>query len=76
MKKYKIILGILFVIAVVIGFARWKEEQDRFVGKRVREDQIIAYRDSAGPFQGPEDIMNVSGIKQSAFDKIKDKIKV
>ena len=47
MKKYKIILGILFVIAVVIGFARWKEEQDRFVGKRVREDQIIAYRDSA-----------------------------
>ncbi len=42
----------------------------------VKARAIVEYRESAGSFQGPEEIMNVSGIKQSAYDKIKDKIKV
>lgn len=47
MKKYRIILGVLFVIAIILGFARWKQEKEVFIGKRIREDQIIAFRDSA-----------------------------
>ena len=37
-----------------------------------RAKSIIAYRQEHGPFQKPEDIMKVSGIKQAAYDKIKD----
>lgn len=37
---------------------------------------IIEYRERIGAFERIEDIMNISGIKQAAFDKIKDKIKV
>lgn len=37
---------------------------------------IIAYREAHGAFQRIEDIMQVSGIKQNAFDKISDKIMV
>ena len=43
------------------------------VGEK-RASDIIAYRDAHGAFTSPEDIMQVSGIKQSAYDKIKDKI--
>lgn len=39
-----------------------------------RAADIIAYRDAHGAFGSIEDIMQVSGIKQSAYDKIKDKI--
>ena len=35
---------------------------------------ILAYRESHGPFQSPEEIMNVSGIKQAAYEKLKDQI--
>lgn len=41
-----------------------------------RAETIIAYRNEHGPFKTIEDIMNVSGIKEAAFAKIKDKIKV
>ena len=41
-----------------------------------RAQAIIAYREENGPFAAIEDIMNVSGIKESAFSKIKDLIKV
>jgi competence protein ComEA len=37
---------------------------------------IIAYRNEHGPFAAAEDIMNVPGIKQSAFEKIRDRIRV
>lgn len=37
---------------------------------------IIAYRESAGPFLRIEDIMNVSGIKEAVFNRIKDRITV
>ena len=41
-----------------------------------RANAIIDYRESAGGFLTIEDIMQVSGIKDSAFSKIKDYIKV
>lgn len=41
-----------------------------------RADAIIAYRESNGAFQSPEDIMQVPGIKESAYEKLKDKITV
>lgn len=39
-----------------------------------KADAIIKYRDDNGRYNTIEDIMNVSGIKQAAFDKIKDLI--
>lgn len=41
-----------------------------------RAADIIAYRESNGGFSSIEDIMQVSGIKDALFQKIKDKIKV
>ena len=38
--------------------------------------QIIQYREQNGRFQKIEDLMNVPGIKQGTFDKLKDRIKV
>ena len=42
------------------------------IGER-KADSIIEYRKSKA-FASPEDIMNISGIKEAAFNKIKDKI--
>ena len=41
-----------------------------------RAEDIIRYRQEHGPFERIEDIMNVSGIKEGAFQKIKDSITV
>ena len=41
-----------------------------------RAEDIIRYREEAGGFQCIEDIMKVSGIKDAAFQKIKDSIAV
>lgn len=41
-----------------------------------KADAIIAYRENTGLFHTIEDIMNVPGIKEGAFTKIKDKITV
>lgn len=41
-----------------------------------RAAAIIAYRESHGGFQKPEDIMKVSGIKKGMYEKIKDSISV
>ncbi len=41
-----------------------------------RAKSIIAYREEHGPFQKPEDVMNVSGIKKAAFEKMKDHVMV
>lgn len=35
---------------------------------------IIAYREKNGDFQAPEDLMKVPGIKENAFEKLRDKI--
>ena len=39
-----------------------------------RAADIIAYREAHGGFASCEDIMNVSGIKESVYNKISDKI--
>lgn len=41
-----------------------------------RAEDIIAYREKHGSFEKIEDIMKVSGIKDAAFEKIKDDITV
>lgn len=41
-----------------------------------KAESIIAYRQEHGKFQKIEDIMNISGIKQGAFEKIKHLITV
>lgn len=41
-----------------------------------RAQAIIAYREENGPFVAIEDIMNVQGIKEGTFAKIKDEIVV
>lgn len=41
-----------------------------------RAQSIITYREQNGAFGSVEEIMNVSGIKEGLFQKIKDKIKV
>lgn len=37
---------------------------------------ILRYREENGRFEQIEDIMNISGIKEAVFSKIKDKIMV
>ena len=41
-----------------------------------RADAILAYREEHGTFSRIEDIMNVEGIKEKAFAKIRDDIVV
>lgn len=41
-----------------------------------RAEAILSYREQKGSFQTIEDIMKVPGIKNAAFQKIKDKITV
>lgn len=43
------------------------------IGK-VKAESIVAYREANGGFQTVEDIKNVSGIKDSSYDKIKELI--
>lgn len=43
---------------------------------QTRADAVIAYREANGNFQKIEDIMKVSGIKEGAFNKIRDLITV
>ena len=41
-----------------------------------KADSIIAYREEYGRFQDPADLMQIPGIKEGVFGKLKDKIKV
>lgn len=41
-----------------------------------RAEDIIRYREANGPFRSIEDVMKVPGIKEGAFEKIKDSISV
>ncbi len=41
---------------------------------REKAEEIVAFRERNGPFDKPEDIMKVSGIGKSTFDKIRNKI--
>lgn len=39
-----------------------------------KAESIIRYREENGAFASPEDVMNISGIKEAVFSKIKDRI--
>lgn len=41
-----------------------------------KADDIIRYRDEHGRFEAVEDIMNIQGIKEGIFNKIKDRISI
>ena len=41
-----------------------------------RAESIIRYREEQGGFQSVEDLMNVEGIKEGVFEKIKERITV
>ena len=41
-----------------------------------KANAILSYREENGMFSSIEDIMNISGIKQGAFDKIKNLITI
>ena len=41
-----------------------------------RAQAIISYREEHGPFTAVEEVMNIEGIKEKAFSKIKDEIEV
>lgn len=41
-----------------------------------RAQAIIAWRTEQGPFEKPEDIMQISGIKEGVYSRIKDQIRV
>lgn len=90
MKKYNLLIAVFTVVAVVSCFAiaagaagqvniniASKEElmQLEGVGSAYAE-KIIEYREANGPFEKPEDIMNVKGIGESTFNKNKDRITV
>ena len=41
-----------------------------------KADAIIRYRDAHGGFKSPEELMEVEGIKEGVFQKVKDLIKI
>ena len=54
-----------------------KEELMTLTGiGEARAEAILQYREDYGPFAHIEEIMNISGIKEKAFEKIKDYITV
>ncbi len=54
-----------------------KEELMTLTGiGETRAEAILAYRQEAGGFQAPEDLMQVEGIKEKTFEKLKDQITV
>ena len=90
MRKVKAIVSLLTIIAVVMGFAMTaaavetinintasKEELMQLEGVgSVIADRIVEYREANGPFETPEDIMNVKGIGSSIYEKNRDRITV
>jgi competence protein ComEA len=90
MLKFKKIMLIVSLIAFVAGFAvsvsaagevniniASKEELMQLEGVgSAYAMKIIEYREANGPFETPEDIMNVKGIGTSTFEKNKERITV
>lgn len=53
-----------------------KEELMTLTGiGETRAEAILTYREENGSFHSPEDIMNVQGIKEGIYEKIKEQIK-
>lgn len=90
MKKFKMMMVLTVLLALFTGFAlsveaaglvniniASKEElmQLEGVGSTYAE-RIIEYRETEGPFEAPEEIMNVKGIGTATYEKNKDRISV
>ena len=41
-----------------------------------KAEAILSWREEQGPFEKPEDIMRIPGIKEAAYAKLRDKITV
>lgn len=41
-----------------------------------KAEAILSWREEQGPFEEPEDVMRIPGIKEAAYEKLKDKITV
>lgn len=90
MRNIKSILAIIALLSIVVGFAfsvgavgqvnintASKEELMQLEGVgSAYALKIIEYREANGPFEKPEDIMNVKGIGTSTYEKNKDRITV
>jgi competence protein ComEA len=37
--------------------------------------RIVAYRDSAGPFASPEDLLRVRGVGQATLERFRDRVR-
>ena len=92
MKNIKTIFTLFTVIAVIMGAfgSVWAGEtvkininkasveqlvQLQKIGPKYAE-RIVAFRNTNGPFQSPEDIMKVPGIGPKTFETNKDLISV
>jgi len=92
MKKIKRLFVLLIVVSFVMGVvsialadeagkvnintATVKElVKLKRIGQKVAE-RIIQYREKEGPFEKPEDIMNVKGVGMKIFEANKDRITV
>jgi competence protein ComEA len=92
MKKIKRLFVLLIVVSFVMGVvsialadeagkvnintATVKElVKLKQIGQQVAE-RIIQYREKEGPFEKPEDIMNVKGVGIKIFEANKDRITV
>lgn len=90
MKKLKLAISLFTVMAVVVGFVMTvgavekvnintasKEALMQLDGVgNVTAEKIVEYREANGPFEAPEDIMDVKGIGSSTYEKNKDRITV
>ena len=92
MKRFKKLFVLLIIVSFVMGVvsiaiadeagkvnintATVKElVKLKRIGQKVAE-RIIQYREKEGPFEKPEDIMNVKGVGMKIFEANKDRITV
>lgn len=81
MKRFIVALLLLFAAGVALAAVNLntasKEELEALPGIGAAKAQaIIDHRKANGPFKRVEDVMNVKGIKEGAFNKIKGEISV
>jgi competence protein ComEA len=92
MKKVKKTLALFSIFALLMAFSLnvYAQEKGKVnintatvkelvqlkgVGNQYAQ-KIVAYREAKGPFQKPEDIMNVQGVGQKTWEMNKDLIVV
>lgn len=92
MLKPKPRIVFLSFLALILAFSMttWAEETEKInintaaveelvkmkrVGPKTAA-KIIEYREANGPFEKPEDLMNVQGIGEKIFEEIKDIITI